>query len=94
MEIPTQVKRRIVDIEKYLDRLLKNYTHYNKVERIDLFIHHACHNLSAWFVTKHINNKDIDGAVVMVHKYRKFFVHMFSKKITLYWGNMLFTPET
>ena len=85
MEIPLVIKRRYLDIEQYLDRLLKNYSHYPKVTIKESFINHACNNLSLWFVTKYTINKDNGGYHVQIKEYRSIFVYMFRTRISIYW---------
>ena len=85
MNVPPLIKRRYVDIEKYLDGLLLNYNKYPKVDIKEKFIHNVCQNLSLWFVRQYSYHMEFVGLGNQVNEFRKYFIYAFRTKITLFW---------
>jgi|APGre2960657404_1045060.scaffolds.fasta_scaffold140347_2 hypothetical protein len=85
MEVPPLIKRRYVDIEKYLDGLLLNYKKYPKVDIKEKFIHNVCQNLSLWFVREYSYYEDNHDMGEQVNEFRKYFIYAFRTKISIFW---------
>ena len=85
MNVPPLIKRRYVDIEKYLDGLLLNYKKYPKVDVTGHFIQYVCNNMSIWFVREYSYYMENFGLGNQVDEYRQLFVYMFRTKISIFW---------
>lgn len=85
MEIPTSIKRRVTEIECYLDNTILNSPSFRISHHKERYLEFMSRNISMWFV---LNYYSLDDYNTKVNELIPIIKYLFGAKIILHWEKM------
>jgi predicted transcriptional regulator len=88
MEIPTSIKRRVTDIECYLDNTILNSPSFHVTHHKERYLEFMSRSLSIWFVLNYYVTSFNDDYHTKVNETVPFMKYLFRTKLILHWEKM------
>ena len=91
MEIPSKIKRRIPELEGFIELEIQNNPTFGKNLHKESFIHSMCRNISIHFVYKYYpeySTYQYAGNYDKVEELVSIMRYLFRTKLTLYWEKL------